>query len=200
MLYPRHDDKGRLVSADQMVDYQEHLRGKRVVFASGVITGDMGFHDCLLAYDSLNHEPIKIVITSGGGDLDAAFLLCDTIKLMKSPVYTLGRYCASAAALVLSSGKKRYLMPHAKVMLHPHRLFLGDGGLSDADIDVARQQSQKYKEKMIDLLIENGVKKDREGILKDIENRDFWLEPEEAIAYGLADKIIDKKTLGGWLA
>ncbi len=38
------------------------------------------------------------------------------------------------------------------------------------------------------------MKKDREGILKDIENKDFWLEPEEAINYGLADEIIDKKT------
>ena len=198
-MYPRCDATGRLVAEDQIVNYEEHLRGRRIIFASGVITGDMSFHDCLLAYDSLSHEPVKIVITSGGGDLDASFLLCDTIKLMQSPVYTLGRYCASAAALVLSSGEKRYLMPHAKVMLHPHRLFLGSGGLSDADIEVARQQSLKYKERMIDLLIENGVKKNRGEILKDIENRDFWLEPKEAIEYGMADEIIDKETLGGWL-
>ncbi len=199
MIYPRTTKSGRLVSADQMVDYQEHLRKKRVILASGAMTGDMSFHDCLLAYDSLSHEPIKIVITSGGGDLDAAFLLCDTIKLMASPVYTLGRYCASAAALVLTSGEKRYLLPHSKVMLHPHRLFLGAEGLTDADIDVVRQQSRKYKEKMIDLLIENGAKKDREGILADIENKDFWLEPEEAIAYGLADEIFTKEIMQEWL-
>ena len=199
MLYPRKDQCDRLVSEDQMVDYKEHLRSKRIILAFGLITGDMSFHDCLLAYDSLNHDPIKIILTSGGGDLDATFLLCDTIKLLKSPVWILGRYCASAAALALSAGKKRYLMPHAKVMLHPHRMFFSDVGMSDADLEVTREQSRLYKERMIDILIENGAKKDRQGILADIENKDFWLEPKEAIDYGLADAIMDKKTLQGWL-
>jgi len=159
----------------------------------------MDAHNCLLALDDLSHDPIKLVITSVGGDLDSAFLLYDTICLTKAPIYTLGRYCASAAALILAAGKKRYLMPHAKVMLHPHRMAMGGGSLSDTDLEVVRQESKKYKEKMVDILIDCGVKKTPEAILMDIENKDFWLEPEEAIKYGLADKIMDKKTLGGWL-
>jgi len=197
MFYPRLttlDGKETLVEEAQMCGWREHMSTEhRVLFLSGVLTGETESHNLLMALDTISNDPIKLVITSPGGDLDSAFLFYDTIKLIQSPITTIGRYCASAAAILLAAGSKRYLFPHAKVMLHPHRLFLGDAGLTDAEIDVARQQSRKYKEKMIDVLIESGAKKDRGGILADIENRNFWLEPQEAIDYGLADEIITPK-------
>ena len=195
-LYPRTIEQGTPVNEEQMVGASEHLMNtNRVCFLSGQFVGNMDAHNYLLALDSLSKKPIKLIITSPGGDLDSAFLLYDTIRLIKSPVYTLGRYCASAAALILAAGKKRYLMPHAKVMLH---LPSGQMGGDARDWEIQHRQMMIYKEKMVSMLQECGVKKSHEEILRDMDG-DKWFEPEEAIEYGLADEVIDKKTLGGWL-
>ena len=202
MIYPRIitlNGEEVLVDDSQMVGYKEHMTQEyRMLFLSGTI-GETESHNLLMALDTLSHDPIKIVITSGGGDLDSTFLLIDTMKIIQSPIITIGRYCASAAALLLASGKERYLFPHAKVMLHPHKIFLGETPLSDAEIDVVRQESGKYKEKMVDILIECGARKSRAGILADIENKNFWLEPKEAIAYGIADEILSPEIWQSWL-
>lgn len=204
MLYPRKTEDGNLVSEDQMVSYREHLTQKhRVLFFSGRIgercpacgTGETDSHNLLLALDSLSHDPIKLIITSPGGDLDAAFLFYDTIRLIKSPVETLGRYCASAAAMLLAAGSTRYLMPHAKVMLH---LPAGQYGGDTRDIDIWHAEITKYKDKMVDILIECGAKKSPRELLTDMD-RDFWLEPKEAISYGLADKVMEREDLERWL-
>ena len=196
MLYPRITKTGKLVNEDQMVGYREHLTQEhRVMFLSGQLTGETESHNLLMAMDSLSHDPIRLVITSPGGDLDSTFLFYDTMRLVQSPIETLGRYCASAAALLLAAGKKRYLLPHAKVLLHlPYGQAQGDSH----DWEIQGREMQKYKNKMVSILLECGARRSHEEILADID-RDLWLEPEEAIEYGLADEIIDKKTLGRWL-
>ena len=178
-----------------MVSYREHLNfRRRMLFISGVITGEVEMHNTLMAFDTISHEPIMLIITSPGGDLDSTFLFYDTMKFIKSPIITVGRYCASAAALLLAAGSKRYLFPHAKVMLH-----LASGQLAgDAkEIEIQHRQMQTYQNKVIDILAECGVKKSREEILTDID-RNFWLEPQEAIAYGLADEILMPKIWQEW--
>jgi len=188
--------KTQLVGNDQMVDYREHLtREHRVLFLSGVFTGETESHNLLLALDSISHKPIRLIITSPGGDLDSTFLFYDTMRLIQSPIETLGRYCASAAAIELAAGRKRYLLPHCKTMLHlPAGVAQGDAH----DWAIQNKEMQKYERKMVDILIECGAKKSHGEIIADID-RDLWLEPEETIAYGLADKIMEPKDLEGWL-
>lgn len=197
MMYPRVTKEGEPIADDQMVGYREHLtRNHRLLFLSGPFSGETESHNLLMALDSLSHDPIKLVITSAGGDLDSAFLFYDTMYLIQSPIEVLGRYCASAAALLLAAGSKRYLMPHAKVMLHlPSAQF----PYSDTkDMAIYYKEMTLYQDRIIDILQVGGVKKSKEDILKDID-RAFWMGPEEAIEYGLADKIMDKETLGAWL-
>ncbi len=194
MIHPRItklNGKEVLVNDDQMVGYKEHMtQNHRILFFSGVITGEMDAHNLLLALDSLSHEPIKLLITSPGGDLDSTFLFYDTMKLVQSSVITIGRYCASAAAMLLAAGNKRYLSPHAKVMLHlPSNYFAKDTAIQMQDMEIIHKQSLQYKEKMVDILRECGAKKSHKEILADID-RDFWMEPQEAIDYGLADEIL----------
>ena len=187
MLYPRQLPNGKLVQDTQMVAYREHLtREHRILFLSGLITGETESHNLFLALDTISHDPIKLVITSPGGELDSAFLFYDTMRLIKSPIETVGRYCASAAAMLLAAGSKRYLFPHAKVMLH---LPAGQMGGDAKDWEIQHKQMIGYKNKMVDILCECGATKSREEILIDMD-RDFWLEPKEAILYGLADKVI----------
>lgn len=207
MLYPRIiklSSQESLVTNSQMVGYKEHMTQKhRILYLDGIIgmkcpTCGVGMTESrhlLMTLDTLSHEPIKLVITSPGGDLDSTFLFYDTIKSMESTIITIGEYCASAAALILASGSERYLRPHAKVMLHlPSAALQGDSH----DIDVAHSQMHKYQDRIAEILIDNGVKLSPEKIFSDID-RDFWLEPKEAIEYGLADKILTPAIWQGWI-
>ncbi len=193
-MYPRTielNGEDVLVADNQMEGHREQMmQDHRIVFISGVIDGTMDAQNLLLALDAINHEPIRLVITSPGGDLDTTFLFHDTMKLIQSPVDTVGRYCASAAAIILSGGRKRYLFPHAKVMLH---LPAGNMGGDARDWDIQHKQMTSYKSKIVDILCANGATVSREQILNDID-RDFWLEPNEAISYGLADEVITPDT------
>ena len=200
MLYPRLTKNGQTVCEDEMVSFREHLAvNNRLLFLTGVITGEVEASGLLMAMDSLSHDPIKLVITSPGGELDSTFMLYDTIRLLSAPVYTLGRYCASAAAILLAAGKQRYLLPHAKVMLHlPSSYFQKDTIIPLQDMEIHQREARKYKERMVELFLECGVKRSKEELLSDVD-RDFWLEPEEAIAYGLADKVITPEVMQEWL-
>ncbi len=193
MLHPRTvtlNGEEVLVDETQMCGYKEHMtQYHRMLFLTGVIAGETDSHNLLMALDDPPYDPIKLVITSGGGDLDTTFLFYDTMKSIKSPIITVGRYCASAAALILAAGSKRYLLPHAKVMLH---LATGQASGDVKDWDIQHKEMQKYQNKAIDILIDCGVKKSREEILTDID-RQMWLEPQEAIDYGLADGILTRE-------
>lgn len=199
MLYPRTvelNGKDELVTNEQMVNYKEHMTQEhRTLFFSGAITGETDSRHLLLAMDSLSHDPIKLFITSPGGDLDTTFLLYDTMKSLQSPVITIGEYCASAAAILLAAGSKRYLRPHAKVMLH---LPAGQMGGDAKDWDIQHKQMEKYRNTVVDILRECGAKKSPQEILADID-RDYWMEPGEAIEYGLADEVLTKEIWRSWM-
>jgi ATP-dependent Clp protease protease subunit len=199
MLYPRIARVGErdVTIADyEMVSYKEHMTQEhRILYLDGVISGDSSPRQLLGALDTLSHDPIKLFITSPGGDLDTTFLFYDVMKRIQSPVITIGDYCASAAAILLAAGSKRYLSPHAKVMLH---LPAGQMGGDARDWDIQHKQMEKYRKAVVDILRECGVKKSHEEILNDID-RDYWMNAEEAINYGLADKIIDKEIWGEWI-
>ena len=192
MLYPRTiklNDCDILVDDTQMVGYKEHMTQEyRTLYLDGVITGDSSPRQLLGALDTLSHDPIKIFITSPGGDLDTAFLFYDVMERIQSPIITIGDYCASAAAILLAAGSKRYLSPHAKVMLH---LPAGQMGGDARDWDIQHRQMEKYRKAVVDILRECGVKKSSEEILTDID-RDYWMSAGEAIDYGLADEIMTK--------
>uniref|UniRef100_A0A6M3KWT4 Putative protease n=1 Tax=viral metagenome TaxID=1070528 RepID=A0A6M3KWT4_9ZZZZ len=196
MLYARETNEGQLVADEQMVGIREHLSNKhRMIFLSGAISGETESHNTLLAFDSLCHDPIKVIITSFGGELDSAFLFYDTMRLVQSPIFVYGRICASAAAILLAAGQKRYLSPHAKVMLHlPFGRIAGDA----RDWEIQNIEMTKYKEGIVEILIECGAKKSRIDILHDMD-RQFWLEPKEAIEYGLADAIMTADIMKEWL-
>jgi len=199
MLYPRVarvGEKDVTIADYEMVGFKEHMTQEyRTLYLDGVISGDSSPRQLLGALDTLSHDPIKLFITSPGGDLDTTFLFYDVMKRIKSPVITIGDYCASAAAILLAAGSKRYLSPHAKVMLH---LPAGQMGGDARDWDIQHNQMEKYRNRVVDILIECGVRRSKEEILNDID-RDYWLEPREAIEYGLADEVLTAETWEEWI-
>lgn len=197
MLKPRLTPKGQPINRDCMVNENEYLLGKRMVFLDGEMTGSTQGQNLLLAMSSMSQEPIKLTISSPGGSLDSAFMLYDVMRLSPAPIWTLGRWVCSAAVIPLAAGVKghRYLLPHSKVMLHlPSTEMSGDS----KEIAIRQIELEKYKQTMLDILIECGAKKKREDILIDID-REMWMTSEETIKYGLADSIVSKKELNSWL-
>lgn len=137
---------------------------------------------------SKNHEPIHMYINTPGGYVDGGLAIYDTMKMIKSPVYTtcVG-HASSMGAVLMAAGKKgeRRMLKHARVMIHqPSGGYRG----TQADIEISANLIKKYKDELYEILSEN-TGKPAEEIKKDSE-RDFWLTAEEAVAYGIADKII----------
>jgi len=200
MIYPRKttiNGKEVLVDDSCLVTPREHLGSKRIINVLGSVHMELDSTNLMLAMDSQSHDPIKLIISSPGGEMDAAFLIYDILKLVESPIITLGTFCCSAAVMILAAGTKgmRYLLPHSKIMLHlPSSRFEGD----THDIEIAKKEMIGYRDKMIELYRECGVNKTRKQILLDID-REFWMNPKEAIDYGLCDAILTKEEMQAWL-
>ena len=146
----------------------------------------------LLYLDSLNHEDISIYINSPGGSITAGMAIYDTMNFVKSDVSTICiGMAASMGAFLLSCGKKgkRFILPNAEVMIHQP---LGGAQGQATEIKIAAERILKLKAKLNRILAQN-TKQALETIENDTE-RDHFLDAEEALAYGIVDEIIEKRT------
>lgn len=135
-------------------------------------------------------EEIKLYINSPGGSVTAGMVVYDTIKLISSPVSTICMgLAASMGSILLSVGAKgrRFIFPHGEVMIHQPSLG-GYYQATSADIEIQAIQMEKTKLMGAKILAEN-CGKTVEQILKDFD-RDYWMDAEEAIAYGIADAVV----------
>lgn len=147
----------------------------------------------LILLDSLKPgEEIKLFINSPGGVVSDGMVIYDTMKMISSPVSTICMgMAASMAAILLSGGVKgkRYVYPSAEVMIHQPSLGGYIQGVS-ADLEIHAEQILKTKEMGARILAEN-CGKPLETILKDFD-RDYWMDAQEAIAYGIVDQVLTK--------
>ncbi len=137
-------------------------------------------------------EEIKFYINSPGGVVTSGMVIYDTMKLIQSPVSTICMgLAASMGSILLSRGTKgrRFIYPHGEVMIHQPSL----GGYlraTSADIEIQAEQIEKTKLLGAKILAEN-CGKSVERILKDFD-RDYWMNAETAIEYGIVDGLIEK--------
>lgn len=142
----------------------------------------------LLYLDSINHDDISIYINSPGGSVTAGMAIYDTMHFIKSEVSTICvGMAASMAAFLLSSGTKgkRFCLPNGEVMIHQP---LGGAQGQATEIKIAAERILKLREKLNKMLAKN-TGRDIKEIEKDTE-RDYFLSAEEALDYGLIDKIL----------
>ncbi len=133
---------------------------------------------------------IKLYINSPGGSVYDAFAIYDTMQYVKCDVQTVGiGVQASAAAFLLSSGAKgkRFLLPHATVMIHQPSSGTR-GRVSDMEIDL--KEGLRLKKLLNEILAKN-TGQSLKKIEQDVE-RDFWLNADDAKKYGIVDKVIKK--------
>lgn len=146
----------------------------------------------LLKLDTIkSKKDIVFYINSPGGTVSDGMAIYDAMQLVKSDIKTvcLGR-CSSMAAILLSGGTKgkRYITPHSEVMIHEVSTYnCGKIG----DVKISYEHSNALNERIIKILA-NNTGKDIDQIRQDIQQKDKWFNAEEALEYGLIDKILVK--------
>ena len=174
-------------------DLYSRLLKDRIIFLSGEINDNVAniIVSELLYLDNLNNEDIYLYINSPGGSITSGMSIYDTMNFIKSKVITIGiGMCASMAAFLLSSGKLRYVLPNTEIMIHQP---IGGAQGQATDIKIAAERIIKLKDKLNKILAKN-TKQPLAKIIEDTE-RDNFLSSEEALKYGLIDKIIKKNEL-----
>ena len=171
-------------------DLYSRLLKDRIIFLTGEINDSVAsiVISELLYLDNLSHEDIYLYINSPGGSITSGMSIYDTMNFIKSKVITIGiGMTASMAAFLLSSGNIRYALPNTEVMIHQP---LGGAQGQATDIKIAAERIIKLKEKLNQILAKN-TNQPLEKIYNDTE-RDNFLSANEALEYGLIDKIIEK--------
>jgi ATP-dependent Clp protease protease subunit len=141
--------------------------------------------------DEADDKPIRIFIDSPGGDADAGFAIFDMIRFVKAPVWPIGMgLVASAAAIIqLASPKERRVgLPNSHYLIH--QPLSGIRGVA-TDIEIHARELEKLREK-INRLIADETGTGLEQVEKDTD-RDFWMNAEEAVRYGLIAKTIQHR-------
>jgi ATP-dependent Clp protease protease subunit len=139
-------------------------------------------------------KDINLYINSPGGSVTAGLAIYDTMQYVKPAVTTICMgQATSMGALLLAAGAKgkRYALPHARIMIHQP---LGGAQGQATDIDIQAKEIMKIKE-LIHHILAKHTGQTIEKIRRDTE-RDFFMDGEEAVKYGIVDKIITERELG----
>ncbi len=178
---------------ERAFDIYSRLLNERIIFlgeevnehTANIVVAQMLY----LAYDDPTAD-ISLYINSPGGSVYDGMAIYDTMNLVKPDVATYGiGLQASMGAFLLSSGAKgkRYVLPHAKVMIHQPSSGTR-GKVTDMEIDL--RESLEVKEMLAKILAKNTGQK-LSKVKLDME-RDYWMNPDEAKKYGLVDEVLTR--------
>ncbi|HSX26100.1 MAG TPA: ATP-dependent Clp protease proteolytic subunit [Chlamydiales bacterium] len=175
-------------------DKIEHaMLEKRRIFLSDAVDQDTA-KEIIRKLWYLEHlapgKPILFIINSPGGSVDSGFAIWDQIKMLTSPVITLvtGLAASMGSLLSLVAGKgKRLATPNSRIMIHQPLI----GGVirgQATDLDIQAKEMLKTRSVIVDIYCD-ATGKDKKAIEKAID-RDNWMTAEEALEFGLLDKIV----------
>ncbi|MDR1388741.1 MAG: ATP-dependent Clp protease proteolytic subunit [Treponema sp.] len=183
---------------ERYYDIYSRLLSDRIIFLDGEIVdlnADMVVAQILFLDGQNTEKDINLYINSPGGSVTAGLAIYDTIQHVKSNVQTicLGQ-AASMAALILCAGApgKRLVLPSSRVIIH--QPWGGAQGQA-RDIGIQAREILRLKKMTIDYIAKHTGKTGGQ-IAADIE-RDFYMSAEEAVAYGIADKVLVKEIKHG---
>lgn len=178
---------------EQWIDIEDRLFRERIIFLTEEVSD--GLANAIVAYllylDSEDSgKPIYLYINSPGGSVTAGMAMYDTMQTIKSEVVTICvGLAASMGAFLLAAGTrgKRMALPHARIMIHQP---LGGARGQASDIEIEAKEILRMRASLNDLLAQH-TGKSIEQIQKDTD-RDYFLSAQEALQYGLIDKVIDE--------
>ena len=185
------EDTGR---GERSYDLYSRLLRDRIVFLTGEVNDQSA--SCvigqLLFLESENPDKdIYLYINSPGGSVTAGMGIYDTMRFIRPKVNTICvGLAASMGALLLSSGEKgkRFALPHSRVMIHQP---LGGMQGQATELEIVAREILRTKAELNKILADN-TGKPIEEVARDTE-RDYWLTAEEALKYGLIDRIFTSR-------
>lgn len=168
------------------------LRQRRLMINSS-IDGDT-FHQIARKLWYLEEQdpkaPITLIINSPGGSVDAGFAIWDQFKASPCPIRTVvtGMAASMGSVLSLVSGKgHRFAFPNSRIMIH-QPLISGWVQGQASDLEITATEIEKTKAKLVSLYVA-ATGKSKEAIENALD-RDYWLSADEALKFGLLDKVI----------
>lgn len=181
-------------NGERSMDIFSRLLNDRIIVLSDEVnsqTASLVVAQLLFLESQDSEKDISLYINSPGGSVTDGMAIYDTMQYIKCDVSTICiGMAASMGAFLLSSGAKgkRICLPNAEVMIHQP---LGQTQGQATEIEIAAKHILKTKEKLNKIMAEN-CGRPIEDLMRDTD-RDNWLTAEEALAYGLVDKVIDKR-------
>ena len=181
---------------ERSYDIFSRLLKDRIVMMEGPVGDGMSGLICaqLLFLESQNpNKDIYLYINSPGGVVTAGMAIYDTMQFIKPDVVTIvmGQACSMGSLLANAGAKgKRFILPHARHMIHQPS---GGAQGQATDIQIQAREIQKMKQYLTDIYVKhNSVGKTYDELAADME-RDYFMSAEEAVAYGLADRVIERR-------
>jgi len=183
-------------NSERSFDIFSRLLKDRTVFINGPISTEMS-HVIVAQMLFLESEDpdkdIYVYVNSGGGEVTAGMAIYDTMNFIKPDVSTvvMGQACSMGSCLAQAGAAgKRLILPNARHMIHQPS---GGAHGQATDIQIQAQEILKMKKYLTEIYVKhNSAGKTFEQLSADME-RDFFMSAEEAVAYGLADRIVTKR-------
>jgi ATP-dependent Clp protease protease subunit len=176
---------------ERAYDIYSRLLKENIIFLSGPIDdhiANLVIAQLLFLQSEDPKKDISLYINSPGGSVTAGLAIIDTMKHIKNHVSTVCvGMAASMGAVILSAGTKgkRFILPNAEVMIHqPHGGTEGQA----SDIEISARRILKLREHLNKMLAKNTGQR-LEKVTADAD-RDYFMNAEESLAYGIVDKII----------
>lgn len=180
---------------ERAYDIYSRLLKDRIVFLGGPVDDDAAnliIAQMLFLSNENDEADIHFYINSPGGVITAGLAIYDTMRFLRCPVAT---YCvgqaASMGAVLFAGGSpgKRFMLPNSRILMH-QPLISGVMEGTATDIEIEAREILRIRKRLYSILSEH-TGQETAKIEKDCD-RNLWLEAEEAVAYGLADKILQK--------
>ena len=181
---------------ERAYDIYSRLLKERIIMLNGPVEDHMAnvVVAQLLFLESENPDKdINLFINSPGGVITAGMAIYDTMQFIKCDVttYVMGQACSMGSFLAQAGAKgKRYMLPYARHMIHQPS---GGARGMQSDIEIQYKEITKMKTILTDLYVKhNSAGKTYQDFERDMD-RDTFMSAEEALAYGLVDKIIERR-------
>ena len=173
------------------MDVFSRLMMDRIIFVGTQIDDDVAnvIQAQLLYLQSLDDKAdISLYLNTPGGLVSAGLGIYDTMQLIRPNVNTICTgLAASMGSILLVAGKERSILPHAKVMIHQP---LGGAMGQASDIIIEAEEIRKCRDELCNILSEH-TKQSFDKVFQDMD-RNHWFTAQEAVDYGLVDKILGK--------
>ncbi len=179
---------------ERSYDIYSRLLKDRIVFIGDEIDDAVAnavVAQLLFLESESTERDISIYINSPGGSVSAGLAIYDTMQFVKNDVSTIVvGMAASMAAVLLAAGApgKRIALPNSRIMIHQP---LGGAQGQASDIEIQAREIVKTKELLNSILVKHTGQSMKK--VKGDTDRDFYMTAQEAMAYGLVDKVIDKR-------